>query len=104
MHKNWEYGKVKSPGSKFGIRFATLSPSSKHTNTLVFVNGRSEWIEKYDALWHKLKLSSLDATENSLNLSDIEVFGTSLEIIELAFNEMTQISLINPGLRFKFFV
>jgi len=46
--------------------------------------------------WHKLKLSSLDATENSLNLSDIEVFGTSLEIIELAFNEMTQISLINP--------
>ena len=49
--------------------------------------------------WHKLKLSSLDATENSLNLSDIEVFGTSLEIIELAFNEMTQISLINPGLR-----
>lgn len=54
--------------------------------------------------WHKLKLSSLDATENSLNLSDIEVFGTSLEIIELAFNEMTQISLINPGLRLKFCV
>jgi len=46
--------------------------------------------------WQKLKLSSLDATENALNLSDIEVLAANLEIIELAFNEMTQISLINP--------
>ena len=46
----WQYGTI---DSKSG---GVLRTSETPTHTLVFLNGRSEWIEKYDHLWPYLRL------------------------------------------------
>ena len=45
--------------------------------------------------WNKLKLFSLDVTENLLNLDQIEVLSNDLELLELAFNDLRQININN---------
>ena len=54
--KKWVYGSV--IGAKgVNIRYAHFRKSTPSLHTLVFVNGRSEWSDKYKDLWPLLRIN-----------------------------------------------
>lgn len=47
---NWEYKEIKSKKDGVKVRYATYNVSPKTEQFIVFLNGRTEWVEKYDYL------------------------------------------------------